>query len=94
MRNTLKIVDFNLENCSRVRIYFENFLVTYIEESPVISKTSLISNLGGILGLFIGISILSFVEIFDLFLKFSFRNLQRFKISALRKAIIQVKEQE
>lgn len=46
-----------------VKIYFENFAITEIDESAVTTVEVLLSNIGGIAGLFLGISVLSFIEI-------------------------------
>ncbi|CAF0998797.1 unnamed protein product [Brachionus calyciflorus] len=52
-----------------IRVYFEDFGVTEIEENEAMDSVTLISNIGGILGLFLGVSFLSFFEIFALILK-------------------------
>lgn len=46
-----------------VTIYFENYIITEIDESEVMDMVTLISNIGGIAGLFLGVSFLSFIEI-------------------------------
>jgi hypothetical protein len=47
-------------------IYFSDLKYVYIEQSPTRLLVDLLSSLGGTLGLFTGISFLSFVEIFEL----------------------------
>lgn len=49
-----------------INVYFNNLLVTIIEESPSVNALQLVSDIGGTLGLFLGISILSIVEVFEL----------------------------
>ena len=46
--------------------YFDELVITEIEQSPSIEFVDLISNIGGIFGLFVGLSVLSFVEIIEL----------------------------
>lgn len=48
-------------------IYYSDLSYTFIEESPYWDLFLLLSNIGGNLGLFVGMSFLSFVEIFELF---------------------------
>lgn len=47
-------------------IYFNKIATTEISETPSVSIASLLANIGGTLGLFIGVSLLSFVEFVDL----------------------------
>lgn len=50
---------------STINIKFDSLAITETVEQPTISFTSLISNFGGILGLFIALSFLSIMEIFE-----------------------------
>jgi hypothetical protein len=52
-----------------VNIFYKEIAYTYISESPKWNIVSLLSNFGGQLGLFIGMSLLSFLEFFDLFIQ-------------------------
>ncbi len=56
----------NLNGNSRVYIYYHDFYYTSITEQPKTTFDQLISNIGGLLGLFIGGSLMSFFEIFEL----------------------------
>ncbi|KAL7636962.1 UNVERIFIED_CONTAM: hypothetical protein RMT77_012720 [Armadillidium vulgare] len=47
----------------RFRVYLQNLMYELIKESPSYSFDTLISNLGGNLGLFVGMSIVSMVEL-------------------------------
>ena len=49
-----------------VSIYYPDLSYTKISESPKISTSSLVSNIGGTMGLYVGISLLSLVEIIEL----------------------------
>ena len=49
-----------------LNIYFESWSYTTIEEIPKTDLFDLIANIGGTLGLFLGLSVLSFAEIFEL----------------------------
>ena len=52
-----------------VAIRFDGLGYTEIKESPIMNIVDLLSNIGGIGGLFLGISLLSFVEIFEIFME-------------------------
>lgn len=55
-----------------VSVYFDELTTTTIEESPALSIVDLVAYIGGTLGLFVGVSLLTFTEIMvllvDLFL--------------------------
>jgi len=51
---------------SLVNIYYEDFFYTLIKEDPKTSFESLIGTIGGLMGLFLGASLMSFFEIIDL----------------------------
>lgn len=53
-------------NLARVEVYYDKLSYTSINQAPSMTLISLISLTGGLLGLFLGMSFLSFVEIFDL----------------------------
>lgn len=55
-----------------INIYYDDLTYTSISQTEEIDIFGFISNLGGILGLFIGISFLSFAEIFELILEILF----------------------
>ena len=60
------------EKIAAVNVFFPRLEETEIEESQSISKLTMVSNLGGILGLFLGISFLSFFEIFEVLIEIIF----------------------
>jgi hypothetical protein len=49
-----------------IRVYFNEFKYTLISEKPETELFKFISDIGGILGLFLGVSFLSFIEIFEI----------------------------
>jgi hypothetical protein len=53
-------------------VYFDSLDYTLIDQIPKMNKLDLISNIGGNLGLFIGVSFLSFAEIIELFIEILF----------------------
>lgn len=63
---------YTLENSSVsqelavVNIYYESLAYTEITEAPTVSEISLLSNIGGLTGLFLGLSLLSFIELIEL----------------------------
>ena len=54
------------------RIYYDDLLYTQISQHPKVLLIDLISNIGGILGLFLGVSFLSIIELIELFLEILF----------------------
>lgn len=50
-------------------VYFEDEKYTLISQYPKTQLFDLLSNIGGIFGLFLGMGLLSFVEIFEIFLE-------------------------
>jgi len=62
---TLLYVELRNEQVFRFIIYFEDFKYTLINQQPKIELFDLISNLGGILGLFIGFSFISLLEMIE-----------------------------
>ena len=53
----------------RLNIHFKSNDYAEIREFPKTSAIELVSNLGGVLGIFLGLSIFSFVEVFDILLR-------------------------
>jgi hypothetical protein len=53
-----------------INVYFSDLKYTLITQQPKYEIFDLISNVGGILGLFLGISFISFLEIFEVFAEF------------------------
>ena len=51
-----------------INVFYSDLKYTSVSQIPKVSLEDLISNIGGTLGLFIGISFLSFIEIFDMIL--------------------------
>ena len=71
-------------NLIGVSIYYENFYYTSNTEIPKISSDNLFANIGGILGLFLGASVLSFAELIEMVIYvivISFKKFQLFKHS-------------
>jgi len=64
-----KISPFKLVNQVRFRVYYKTLKHTVINQSPKMILSDLISNIGGIIGVFLGISFLSFIEIIDFILQ-------------------------
>lgn len=52
-----------------VEISFANIGFTHINEHPSVTIYSLIADIGGTLGLFIGISLISFIEVIEIIIK-------------------------
>jgi acid-sensing ion channel 5 len=62
-----------------LNIFYDQLHTTHVQEIAEISFGSLLGNIGGCLGLFTGISLLSFIEIFDLVIEFIFTYRLRIK---------------
>ncbi|XP_076309942.1 degenerin-like protein unc-105 [Tachypleus tridentatus] len=58
----------NTETLVGVHVYLKSLTVEVIVETPTYTVTSLLSNIGGTLGLFMGLSVITVVEIIELFL--------------------------
>jgi len=58
------------ENVSRtfftIYVYYENLKLTLINQQPKMQLFNLISSVGSLVGLFLGMSLLSFVELFEI----------------------------
>ena len=57
-------------NVLKVNIYYDSLSYTKIDEEPAIDTTTLVSNIGGSMGLMLGVSFAIMVEFFELLLKF------------------------
>ena len=55
-----------------LNIYYDDLSYTKIDQNPKMLTVDLVSNMGGLLGLFIGISFLSFGELFEVFFEIVF----------------------
>ena len=53
----------------RIIIYTNDFDYEYVSESESVLLVNLIANIGGTLGLFLGVSVLSFCEIFEILME-------------------------
>jgi hypothetical protein len=60
------------KNYFAIRIYYNELKYTLISEEPKTEMFNFISDIGGILGLFLGISFLSFIEIFEIIFEIMF----------------------
>lgn len=55
-----------------VNVFYESFHYSYVSESPAMTIIDLIGSAGGILGLYLGISLVSFVEIIEVAIEMLF----------------------
>ena len=62
-----------------VIIYFDSSKYTSITQEPKMKEPDLISNIGGILGLFIGVGFVSFFELFELLIEALFLSFKEYK---------------
>ncbi len=79
-------------NFSRVFISFDNFQLTSITEQPKTTRENLIGNIGGLFGFFLGGSLMSIFEIFQLpfsLLSIIFKHMKKKKdLSSKRRKIL------
>jgi len=59
-----------------LRVYYEDLKYTLIKQQPKIELFGLISNVGGTLGLFLGISFISLLELFEMLAELVFIKFQ------------------
>ncbi|CAF1024353.1 unnamed protein product [Brachionus calyciflorus] len=69
------------KDIAEINIYFEDFSYTEIEENQIMTEVGLVSNIGGIAGLFLGVSFLTFVEIVAICLDVFYYYMKQRKIS-------------
>ena len=65
----LSSYDLYREYFYKINIFYATTEYTFISESPQMTLTGLLSNLGGSLGMFLGFSVFSILEIFELLFK-------------------------
>jgi hypothetical protein len=61
-----------------VNIFYSSPSYTNIQEKPAVTPLTLVPDLGGRLGLFIGVSVLSFIEWFEVSYEFGYFLIRRF----------------
>lgn len=61
--------EFNISRVSSLFVYFDDFRIMQLKELEKISTVDLISSIGGCLGLFLGLSLLSIMEVIDIFIE-------------------------
>ena len=59
-------------NSTQISVYYDDLKYTFLSENPKVEFVGLVSNIGGSLGLFLGISFFSFVELFEVLAEFIF----------------------
>lgn len=64
--------DYLKKTILALRVYYNELSYEHVIEMEKISMVDLVSNIGGTLGLFLGLSFLSLVEIFDVLLQLTF----------------------
>ena len=60
------------DNKFHLRVYYEDLKYTHISQQAKTEFVGLISNIGGSLGLFVGVSFISFLEMFEVLAEFLF----------------------
>ncbi len=60
------------KNYVGIRVFYKDLKYTLISQEPKTETFNFVSNIGGILGLFLGLSFLSFVEIIEIFFEIFF----------------------
>ena len=70
-------------NIAQVMVYYEDLGYQQYDEVEKMSLSDLVANIGGFLGLFLGMSFLSFVEILDILLQILF-----YKLSSSKEKVV------
>jgi hypothetical protein len=60
------------DNITAIYVFYEDLKYTLISQQPKLQFIDLISNIGGSLGLFVGISFISFLELFEILVEIIF----------------------
>lgn len=68
-KSNLNSLDLARDSLVELFVYFDEIKYTEITEAPTTTFVDLIASIGGTLGLFIGVSLLSFVELIELILE-------------------------
>ena len=69
------------ERGAYMSFYYSNLEYTLLKEIPKTKPYDLVSNFGGTLGLFVGVSFISFVEIFEIIIEILFLIFKKNKVS-------------
>ena len=64
-----------LNKLSRVNIFYDSLSYTQITESVSMNLVSLLAAIGGFMGMFLGMSLMTLVEFLDILMRFSIRKL-------------------
>ena len=64
-------------NYANVMLYMKSFEAALVQEVPVMSQFQLATNIGGVLGLFVGASLLTWVEMMDLCVTMTLYSMRR-----------------
>ena len=70
--DNLTSYDFVTDNFVRVNVYLSDMEVEVQEQQPSYRLSNLFSDIGGTLGLWVGLSLLTVVELVQLVVKFGF----------------------
>ena len=68
--NDTVLMDFSRNGLLKIVVNYNHLYYKLMDESPTITANDLFGNVGGDLGLFIGMSLLSFVELIELCFSF------------------------
>ncbi len=72
----------------KFKVYFKELKYTLMSQQPQMELSNLISNTGGILGLFLGISFLSFIELVELAIIIMYSVFDKSEISTINLIIL------
>ena len=67
--NTFKSLHFNDTDITSIKVFYRNLKYIYISQQPKMLLFDALSNVGGTLGLFIGLSFVTIFEIIEIFLE-------------------------
>ena len=61
-----KTTNYVPKNLAEVHVYMDSNIITYIEERADYEASQLLSDLGGVVGLYVGMTIVSFFELMEM----------------------------
>ena len=79
--NTFKNLFFSDPDITYLKVYFRSLRYTYISQTPKMLFFDMLSNVGGTLGLFVGLSFVSLFEALEIILELIFIFISKLKIT-------------
>ncbi len=72
----INTLDEARDDVAWLKVYYDDISYVFIDESPVWDFNGLISNFGGLIGFWMGCSVLSFIEVFEIIFYFFYYSIK------------------